>query len=249
MTRSLNVNDVLDLMLAHRSIRAYTDEPVPQDHIKAAVAAGQKAATSSNIQTYSLVHVTDPAMREAFIEISGGQEKVRDCGAFFVMCADMRRHRLLADRCGAPCEENVESFLLSVIDASLFAQNMALAFESLGWGTCFIGGIRNNLNAVQDLLDLPMSVSPLFGMTVGKPAEDPWPRPRFPVDTIMQANGVMDDEAVLAQCDAYDDLMKDYYLKRGASGRTWCGQMERFFEQPKRPHLRAFFESKGVRWR
>ena len=108
------MNDVIDLMLAHRSIRTYTDEVVPDVDIKAAVAAGQKASTSSNIQTYSLVHITDSAKREAFIEISGGQEKVRDCGAFFVVCGDMRRHRLLAERCGSNCEENVESFLLSV---------------------------------------------------------------------------------------------------------------------------------------
>ena len=243
------MNDVIELMLAHRSIRAFTHESVPDADIIAAVAAGQKASTSSNIQTYALVRVTDSEKREAFIEISGGQEKVRDCGAFFVICADMRRHRLLAERCGSPCEENVESFLLSVIDASLFAQNMALAFESKGWGTCFIGGIRNDLKAVQTLLALPQSVSPLFGMTVGRSAEDPWPRPRFPVDTIMHDNGVVSDDDVLSQCDAYDALMKDYYLKRGASGRTWCGQMERFFEQPKRPHLKAFYEGKGVRWR
>jgi nitroreductase len=223
------MNDVIELMLAHRSIRAFTHESVPDADIIAAVAAGQKASTSSNIQTYALVRVTDSAKREAFIEISGGQEKVRDCGAFFVICADMRRHRLLAERCGSPCEENVESFLLSVIDASLFAQNMALAFESL--------------------LALPQSVSPLFGMTVGRAAEDPWPRPRFPVDTIMHDNGVVSDDDVLSQCDAYDALMKDYYLKRGASGRTWCGQMERFFEQPKRPHLKAFYEGNGMRWR
>jgi hypothetical protein len=193
--------------------------------------------------------VTDADKREAFIDITGGQEKVRDCGAFFIVCADMRRHRLLAEQCGAPCEENVESFLLSVIDASLFAQNMALAFESMGWGTCFIGGIRNDLHAVESLLNLPASVSPLFGMTVGRGAEDPWPRPRFPVDTIMHDNGVVSDDETLTQCKAYDKRMKDYYEQRGASGRTWCGQMERFFEQPKRPHLQAFFESKGVRWR
>ena len=206
------MNDVIDLMLQHRSIRAFTAEQVPEADIHAAVEAGQKASTSSNIQTYSLVRITDPVMRESFIEISGGQEKVRDCGAFFVICADMRRHRLLAERCGAPCEENVESFLLSVIDASLFAQNMALAFESLGWGTCFIGGIRNDLDAVQNLLDLPQSVAPLFGLTVGRAAEDPWPRPRLPVSTIMHDNGLRSDDDTLAQCNAYDDLMKDYYL-------------------------------------
>ena len=243
------MNDIIERMLAHRSIRTYTDEPVPTEDIHAAVEAGQKAATSSNIQTYSIVHVTDAAMREALVSISGGQEKVLDCGAFFVLCADMRRHALLAERCGVPCEENVESFLLSVIDTALFAQNMALAFESMGWGTCYIGGIRNDLQAVQDLLHLPHRVSPLFGMTVGRPAEDPWPRPRFPISMVLQENGVMSDADVLAGCDAYDELMKDYYLKRGASGRTWCGQMERFYEQPKRPHLQAFFESKGIRWR
>ena len=72
------MNEIIELMLAHRSIRTYTDEVVPAADIRAAVAAGQKAATSSNTQTYSLVHVTDPDMREALVDVSGGQDKVRD---------------------------------------------------------------------------------------------------------------------------------------------------------------------------
>ena len=60
--------------------------------------------------------------------------------------------------------------MVSVIDAALAAQNMSIAAESMGLGICYIGGIRNNLNEVSELLETPEYVLPLFGLVVGQPA-------------------------------------------------------------------------------
>lgn len=240
------MNPVLSQMHDHRSIRTYTDAAVPDDDIRTAVEAAQCASTSANIQTYCIVQITDPSVREAMVALTGGQEKVRDCGAFFVICADMRRHRLLAARAGAQCHENLESFLLGVVDASLFAQNLLLAFESLGWGGCFIGGLRNDLSGVNSLLNLPPGVYPLFGMTIGTAAEEPWKRPRMPVSGVLFKDAYPSDEAVVEMLGDYDDDMAAYYTRRGASGRRWISQMERFFEQPRRSGDRTFYESQGA---
>ena len=70
----------------------------------------------------------------------------------------------------------LEAFLVAVVDASLFAQNLCIAFESLGYGICYIGGLRNRLDEVDGLLELPHGVYPLYGLCVGRPAEDPVPR-------------------------------------------------------------------------
>ncbi len=240
------MNPIFQQMHEHRSIRTYDKTPVPDKDLQAAVEAAQCAATSANIQVYSALRITDTAAREQLVEISGGQQKVADSGAFLVICGDMRRHRLLADRAGNPCTENLESFLLCAVDASLFAQNLVLALESQGWGTCYIGGIRNDLAAVSALLELPGSVYPLYGLCVGKAAEEPWKRPRLPVDAVLFNNRYPSDAALLELMDRYDDEMARYYEKRGASGRRWIGQMESFFASPRRTGDRTFFESQGA---
>ena len=76
-------NATLDLLLRHRSIRSYTDDVVPDAHVRAAVEAGQAASTSSAVQAYSLLQITEPEVRAALVPLTGGQEKVADAGAFF----------------------------------------------------------------------------------------------------------------------------------------------------------------------
>lgn len=46
---------------------------------------------------------------------------------------------------------------------------MAIAAESLGLGICFIGGIRNDVEQIAEILDLPPYTMPLFGLTIGHP--------------------------------------------------------------------------------
>ena len=240
------MNPTLTQMHGHRSIRAYTGEVVPKSELQAAFEAAQCAATSANVQVYSAIHVTDPELLAQLVVISGGQEKVAQCGTFLVICGDMRRHHLLAQSADCACKENLESFLLCTVDASLFAQNLALAAESLGWGTCFIGGIRNDLAAVGAVLNLPQGVYPFFGLCIGRAAEEPWKRPRLPQQAVLFENEYPSDESLLALMSSYDDDMAGYYEKRGASGRRWIGQMEQFFTTPRRTGDRSFYESQGA---
>ena len=152
------MNDTISLMMRHRSIRRYMPEPVPDHHVRQAVEAGQAASTSSAVQAYSLIQVTDPDHRQRLAELTGPQEKVARSGAFFIVCGDARRHRLFAERAGERYAARLEGFLLAVIDATLFAQNLVLAFESLGYGVCYIGGLRNQLPEVDRLLAVPEGI-------------------------------------------------------------------------------------------
>ena len=49
-------------MLSHRTVRAYLDTPVSESAIELMMAAAQSAATSSNLQTWSVVAVQDPQL-------------------------------------------------------------------------------------------------------------------------------------------------------------------------------------------
>ena len=54
-------NATLDLISRHGSVRKYRPDPVPVETIEAIVAAAQRTSTSSNMQAYSVVAVTDAA--------------------------------------------------------------------------------------------------------------------------------------------------------------------------------------------
>ncbi len=70
--------------------------------------------------------------------------------------------------------ESTEIFMVALIDTAIAAQNAAIAGESMGLGICFIsvGGIQNNLVRVQDILQTPKRVLPLFGLALGVSFKD-----------------------------------------------------------------------------
>ena len=243
------MNKVLELMSAHRTVRRFLKTPVPDAHVVEAVRAAQMASTSSWIQAYSLLQVTDPEKRRTLRDYTGDQAQVEEAGAFFCVSADTRRHRLIAEREGAPYESNLETFLLALTDATLFAQNLALAFESQGYGICFVGGLRTRLPEVDSLLEYPHGVWPLFGMCVGEPADPPTRsevRPRLPVEVVWTKDRYPGDETVLDGIDAYDGQAAEYYTAHGAPGRNWSGGTWRKFQRRLREHLLDYYRSKGA---
>jgi hypothetical protein len=58
-------NDVIAGLLQHRSVRAYLADPLPEGTIETLVAAAQSAASSSNLQVWSVVTVEDPERIDA----------------------------------------------------------------------------------------------------------------------------------------------------------------------------------------
>lgn len=240
--------EFLELMARHRSIRAYLSDPVDDGLIRRSIQAAQQAATSSWIQGYHLYEVSKGPVRDRLSELAGGQAQVRDAPRFFVVCGDTRRHRLVARRANAPHVECTETFLLSVIDATLFAQNLVLALEAHGLGTCYIGGLRNDLAGVDEALSLPDGTFPLFGLCVGWPAEEPGSRPRLEVEDVWTLDGVPSESETIASIERFDEVAAEYYAQRGAPGRSWSGGLWRKFKTALRPALKSFYESKGARF-
>ncbi len=241
------MRDFFDLLASHASVRKFLPQPIPDEHVTSAVTAAQMASTSSHVQAYSILRITDSETRARLVELTGGQPYVEQSGAFFVVCADERRHRLLFDREGSTHERNLETYLVAVIDASLFAQNLALAFESMAYGICFIGGLRNDLDTVDELLELPEHVMPLYGLCVGVPEERSEPKPRLPLDAVLFDDRYPSDEAMLRAMDTYDADMQQYYASRGVPGRSWSKGILRKFHEARRTYLHRYYAGKGGR--
>ncbi len=179
-------NPVFDSIHRHVSVRHYKKDEVPRHVVEKVVAAGQRASTSSNLQAYSVVVVTAEAQRERLSELADGQAFILDAPVFLVWCADLARlDRVCRLRGTVQVTGYVDNFLTAVMDASIAAQNSALAAESLGLGICYIGALRSNAAAVIELLALPRLVFPVFGMTVGWPIKEGQVKPRLPLQSVL----------------------------------------------------------------
>lgn len=243
------MNEVIQLLKNHRSIRKYKSTPIPIEVLEEIVRAGQAASTSSNIQAYSVVLVTDPERKSKLAELSGNQRHIIESPAFLVWLADLNKIRLAT---GISEEEfkkkqNVELFLLGTIDATLAAQNAVVAAESLGYGVVYIGGIRNHPQEVSDLLELPPFVYPVFGLSVGVPDQEPDFRPRLPLSAVLHKEAYRQD-GLEQDIQAYDEQAKKYYAARtgGAQETTWSKEMQRrFAENRLREHLHGYLLDRG----
>ncbi|RCV86226.1 oxygen-insensitive NADPH nitroreductase [Billgrantia montanilacus] len=239
------MNSTIELLKSHRSIRKFTDRKIPHELLLELIRAGQAAATSSHVQAYSVIHVKDPANRELIAELAGGQTYVATASDFLVFCADMKRPTEASERTGANVVRGMtEQLLVASVDTALMAQNVAIAAESEGLGICYIGGIRNNPQAISDLLRLPEHVYPVFGMCLGYPAHEPDVKPRLPVEAILKEDYYTDDSELVA---VFDEAMQTYYGQRkgGNKETNWSRNLTPLFDSKLRAHMREFLTKRG----
>lgn len=244
------MNETIELLLNHRSIRHFEDKPLSKEQIETIVASAQAASTSSFIQPYSIIGVTDKAKKERLAELAGEQSYVAKNGHFFVFCADLNRHALIGDmeeKDVLPTIESAERFMIALIDTALAAQNAAIAAESMGLGICYIGGIRNNLEQVCELLKTPSRVLPLFGIAVGYPEKITDKKPRLPLQNVYHENEYeQNEETSRVQLEEYNKLISSYYHERtkGARTDTWTSQIAHMLEKKTRMEMKELIERK-----
>jgi FMN reductase (NADPH) len=197
----------IDLIYRHSSVRSYKPDPIPVAMIEQIVSAAQHASTSSSLQAYSIIAVTENSKRQELAELCGDQDHIRQAPLFLTWCADLSRMDHICSMRGyTQITDYTENFLIAAFDALLASQNAALAAESFGLGICFIGSIRRNPEEVINLLDIPKLVFPVVGMTVGWPSQEPQLRPRLPLDIVLhweRYNRTINDE----ELNAYDQAM------------------------------------------
>lgn len=218
---SLKIEPLAPFM-RHRSVRRFKPEPIPEGIMASLVACAQSAATSSNLQLYSMISVQDRDRREAIAKLCADQDQVRNASWFFAFCADHHRLRQAALRAGqGPAGLDYTEFLImSLLDAALAAERMVCAAETLGIGICYIGALRNHAKEVARLLELPDGVFGAFGLCLGYP-EEPLAaevKPRLRTEAVWHRERY--DPTI--EVSDYDSRMSTFYEKQGMKGEvTW----------------------------
>lgn len=170
------MNDVIRTLQNRTSLRQFTDQPITDEIKDLIFDCGMKAPTAGNQMLYSMIDITDQELKEKLAVSCDNQPFIAKAPFVVVFVADHEKwfdYYKLNDVKGF-CEKK-EGFLfeapqesdllLAIEDAMIAAQNMVIAGESLGIGSCYIGDIVENYEYVRDLLKLPDWAFPI-GMLV-----------------------------------------------------------------------------------
>lgn len=213
------LNPTLETLLQHKSVRAFTKEPLAPNTAELLVAAAQSASTSSNLQTWSVVAVEDQGRKDRLAAMAGNQKWISACPLFLVWVADLARLKTLGEERQHAHESlnYLEMLLMGAIDSALAAQNAAVAAESLDLGIVYIGGMRNKPLEVAKELSLPPMSFATFGMCVGHIDPEATAKnvvkPRLPQSAVLHKetyNPVAYKEAVTA----YNSTMETFYAEQ-----------------------------------
>jgi len=170
----------------HRSIRKFKSDPVSENLLQNIVEAGIRASNTGNMQLYSVVITRDKDNKAKLAEYNFNQPSILQSPVALTICADVHRFCRWCE-----CRKADESYhtllwlLSSVIDASLFSQNICLAAEEKGLGICYLGSTLYNLQKIIDLLKLPDGVIPITTIAMGYPDESPELTERLPVKAVI----------------------------------------------------------------
>jgi nitroreductase len=210
-------NPTIEAMLNRKSVRKYTDQKPGSEVIETVVRAGQQAPFAAQLCSLLL------------------SRKKAPFGAplWFTICVDMHRmDMIMAKRGWTVVANNLSILLLGIQDAALMAENMVIAAESLGMGSCFLGNTPSRADRIQKQFKLPKRVFPLVELVMGYPAEELPTRPRYPLEFTLFEDKYPDltDEMIEKAMKTMDEgyLAQGYYRKQRARIKLEVDKAETF---------------------
>lgn len=166
-------NEILRALSARKSVRVFTDEPITAEERAAILQGAFQAPTAGNQQLYTILDITDPALKARLADLCDHQPFIAKAPLCLVFLADCRRWPRAYRAAGveAPRDPGPGDLLLAMADSCIAAQNAVTAAESLGIGSCYIGDVLENAEAMREALHLPAHVVPACMLVFGRPTQ------------------------------------------------------------------------------
>lgn len=192
-------------VLMRRTQRRYSDRPVPDAMVHVILAAALSASSKSDFQQASAIWLQDRPRRDRLAALFPDMPWIGNSPVFLVFLGDARR---LEEMTPHPVANGtLEGFFNATVDGALVLQTAILAAESLGLGTCPISVLRNRIDAVAEILELPDKVFPVAGLCLGYPAQQGFISMRLSPETTVHRDRY--DESRLADTVAGYDRRRD----------------------------------------
>ena len=197
-------SELLWRVISRKTVRRYS-EAVPADSLlDVLVAAALSSSAKSDFQQASILRVDDPDRRAAIGKLFPSMPWIGASPVFFVFLGDARRLQRVGELRGKPVRNGtLEGFFNASVDAALALQTMILCAESAGLGVCPISVIRNEIDKVAGLLNLPDLVFPVAGLCLGYPLGEGHVSLRLPRRVTTHSDRY-DDAALGPDIDDYD---------------------------------------------
>lgn len=174
-TETADTNEVIDAIMARRSVRKYQDRPVEREKLQKLVECGINAPSAMNKQPWQVRVVDNPEFISGITEVFVAADSTQASSADF---KNMFRNAPAVVFIASPKDGSGQ------LDCGLLGENIILAAQSLGLGTCCLGGpirfMKTDAGAAPYLkrLDIPEDYELLYAIGVGYPDESPEAKPR-----------------------------------------------------------------------
>lgn len=169
-------NQVIETIMSRRSIRKYKQQTIGKDTLQQILDCGINAPNGMNRQSWEIRVVNTPD----FIN------EIDSLNTSLALADGKDASKVRHASYGAPVLifiANDTDYDLSQVDCGLLGANIILSAESMGLGTCCLGGIVRTMkspeaSALLKRLDLPENYNLLYAIALGHPDESPAAKPR-----------------------------------------------------------------------
>lgn len=247
---------LLESILDHRTHRRYSDKTVAPEDLKTLLACTFSTPSKSDLQQCSVIVVRDEGKRQRIADLIPSMAWIAKAPVFLVFCGDSRRIRRISDMRGKPfANDHLDAFLNAASDASMHLSTFIVAADAMGLGTCPISVVRNHIEQVTEILELPKYVFPLAGCCLGWPAAKGFSSLRLPLELTVHEDSY-DDDKTARLVDQYDrdrdsrysipETGHKYMADYGpAEFYGWSEDKARQVSKPERAGLAAFLRKHG----
>jgi nitroreductase len=156
----MDISELSRFLASRASVRQYQDREVDPALIDQVIALAKAAPTAGNVESWDVVVVTDPSIRESLADAALGQEHVSKAPVVLVVCANyVRSMAKYSDR----------GILYALEDATIVATYLMLGAHAAGISSCWTGAFDDEMT--RDILGLPAHIRPVTLLTLGYRAE------------------------------------------------------------------------------
>ena len=166
------MNEVIRQLYERKSVRVFADKEIEESIAEEILMSAAMAPTAGNQQLYTILRITDKVILNTLADLCDHQPFIAKGKLVLLFCADWLKWYDAFRYAGcSPRLPGEGDFIIAVEDALIAAQNAVVAAQSYGIGSCYIGDVCENVEAMRELLALPEYVFPAALLVFGYPTE------------------------------------------------------------------------------
>lgn len=152
--------EFFDIVKNRGSTRKYDEREVPKEFISKLIQAAIYAPSAGNLQNWIFIVLTDKNKKAELRDGCVKQDWMQEAPLWVIICNDRERVTKLYPKRGE---------LYAVQNCAVAAENIMLAAEDLGLGSCWVGAFDSV--AFRRVLKIPDNIEPEMIITIGYPLE------------------------------------------------------------------------------